>query len=86
MSTPELKELLEKTEAAIFERIGAMIDQEIVDGINAEGVYSERVEDVQRSFVAGLRSARLAATAAVKVIAREALLNQEARKEKTDAG
>ena len=35
------------------------------DGIGAEGVYSEIVAEHQRAFVAGLRTARLAAINAI---------------------
>jgi len=46
---------------AIFDRIGDRIEDAPRDGINAEGDYSENVAAEQRAFIAGMRSARLAA-------------------------
>ena len=47
---------------AVWNNIDMLIDKAPSDGLNAEGDYSERVADVQRAYIQGLRSARLAAT------------------------
>ena len=46
---------------AVWNRIDMLIDGAPNDGLNAEGEKSERVADVQRAYIAGMRSARLAA-------------------------
>ena len=58
MDLPALRDL-------IRDRIEARIESAPVDGISAEGDYSERLLYEQRSYVDGLRSGRLAALAAI---------------------
>lgn len=48
------------TRDQVFAAIDQCIESSPSDGINAEGVFSERVSDCQSSYIKGLRSARLA--------------------------
>lgn len=52
---------MEEIRRRVFDRISNLIDSAPVDGISAEGEYSESVRDIQLAYVAGLPSARLAA-------------------------
>lgn len=46
---------------AVWSQIDMMIEAAPSDGISAEGAFSDRVADVQRGYIDGLRSARLGA-------------------------
>lgn len=61
----------EHMKRAVWERIETLIDLEVaaeMSGINAEGDPSERVADVQRAYVKGLRAGRLAAMKAIEIV------------------
>lgn len=49
----------------VWDAIEARIDGQPVDGIGAEGTYSESVAAIQRSIRDGMRAARLAAICAM---------------------
>lgn len=46
---------------AVWNNIDMQIDRAPRDGMNAEGEYNDRVADVQRAYINGMRAARLAA-------------------------
>jgi hypothetical protein len=54
---------------ALKDRIWQAVERRIevapIDGMSAEGEFSDRVADVQRAYVAGLRAGRLAAISSV---------------------
>jgi len=49
----------------VWDVIEASIEAQTVDGIGAEGTFSEIVAEHQRSLVSGMRAARLAALSVI---------------------
>jgi hypothetical protein len=58
---------------AIWDAVEARIDAAPIDGISAEGQYSETVFNGQRLYVDGLRAGRLAAIAALSSLPAQAV-------------
>lgn len=50
----------------VFEVIEVRIDATPTDGVGANGAYSEIIAEQQRSYVNGMRAARLAAIKALE--------------------
>lgn len=63
-----MSEKLTKAQQIVWDIIEQRIDQNPADGISAEGVFRQDIEREQRTFLDGMRVARVAAINALRSI------------------